>query len=228
MKRLKQVIVKKQLLNVITLLLFLSQADAQINYEQALSAKEDGIGFLLSWATSDEVDNESFYIERAEDGEAFKTIGTIKSEGKKEESKYSFKDEKLGLKKVSYRIKSVASDGTSSITDPIALTKEFVSYFEVVSKKQITEEVVQVSINSVVAGDLECRISNNMGEVLLDEVKSLTSGINDYVFDLSTEEDGLYYIVFKQKNVMETATFKKGSKDKKGNVAKTKNESKGG
>jgi len=97
-----------------------------------------------------------------------------------------------------------------------------------VNKEKVTEEVMEITINSVKEVELECRITNNMGNILMEELRKINVGLNDVVFDLTSEPDGTYHMIFKQDNVMETAVFKKDMKDKKSNVAKKKTDKNGG
>lgn len=214
------------LLLILTLCLYSLQA--QVSYEQPLKATESGVGFLLRWSTSSEESNQLYSIERSTDGIEFKSLGFVESKKGEGVQEYEFKDLDLGLEKVSYRLKLTSIDGTISFSDPLTLNKQYVNYYEVVHKKKISDELFQVSVNTVKEGELECRLTSNMGDILFDESKPLKLGLNDYLFDLSSEMDGTYNVIFKLGNVMETVVLKKETKDKKGNVASKKSGSKGG
>ncbi|MFT4665214.1 MAG: hypothetical protein ACI8YQ_003357 [Polaribacter sp.] len=213
----------------VTLLLSFNVAQAQVvDYEKSLAASEDGVGFILKWTTSDDLSTDSFVVERSKGGEEFKTIGMVMGRQSKKLTEYTFKDLDLGLKKVRYRLKEVSTGGSSSFTEAVVMTKEFVSNFAVVNKQQIAEGVMEISISSIVDGELECRVIDNMGDVLIEELRKIEVGLNDIVFDLSSEADGTYHMIFKQDNIMETVVLKKEMKDKKANVAKTKTVKSGG
>ncbi len=209
-------------------LLNFNVAIAQVNYEVSLSAVEQGVGFILKWATSEDASTDFFVVERSKDGEKFEPIGSVIGKQSEDLTEYRFKDMDLGLKKVRYRLNQVNREGTSSLTEAIEMTKEFVYNFEVVNKEQITDEVMEISINSIIDGELECRVVNNMGDVMTEELQKIEVGLNDFLFDLSGEAYGTYHMIFKQKNVMETVVFKKEMKDKKANVATKKATKSGG
>jgi len=200
----------------------------QVEFEEDLKGIESGVGFLLSWSTSFEENNQFFAIERSEDAKNFETVGSVKSHGNTKGGKYQFKDLDLGLKNVTYRLRQVSTDGSHSFSSPITLKKEFVSYFNVVKKEKITEELFQVSVNTIKEGELECRLTNNLGDVIIEELKVLKTGLNDFIFDLSGEIDGSYSLILKIDNELETTQLVKEVKEKKGNVAKKKNDSRGG
>jgi len=81
-----------------------------VNYEAPLSAKEDGIGFMLEWSTFDDSNTSLFVIERSKEGQEFESIGTLKGKQSKNLSKYNFKDLELGLTNVRYRLREVQAD----------------------------------------------------------------------------------------------------------------------
>lgn len=217
-----------QILLPVILLLSFNLIQAQVDYKEPLVASEEGVGFHLKWTTSNDRNADFFVVERSRDGKGFTPIGTVMSKQSSDLTEYAFKDLELGLKKVQYRLKEVNKDGSSSLSEAIAVTKEFISNFEVVSKEKMTEEIMEITINSVVDVELECRVTDNMGNVMIEELRKIEIGLNDIVFDLTSEPEGTYHMIFKQDNVIETVAFKKEMKDKKANTAKKKSTKSGG
>ena len=205
---------------LLTLISFATQA--QVAFEEELKAMEYDVGFLLTWSTNQEINNQLFVIERSTDGTEFTTIGSIESEADESVNDYEFKDLDLGLKEVTYRLKQVSVDGSFSFSDPISMTKASINKFRVAKKEKISDELFQVTINSIIDGELECRITTNMGDVVLKEPKEVKPGLNDFIFDLAGEMDGGYNIIFKLDRELESVYFEKEVKDKKGNVANKK------
>jgi len=201
-----------------------SNLQAQVDFKENLVAVEYDVGFLLTWTTSSEINNQFFTIERSQDGGKFETIGSVNSKFKSSNTAYKYTDLELGLKKVTYRLKQVSKNGDYSYSNEVKKEKEFVCYFKVVKKENITNETLQITINSIKDGEIEYRLINEMGEILLEELKPLETGLNDYVLDFQSEADGDYYLVFKLEAELESVYFKKETKDKKGNVAKKKTE----
>ncbi len=209
-------------------LMYSANINAQVDYEQELSGKEYDIGFLLTWSTSDESNNQVFIVERSSDGQPFENIGSVVSKGEGDLNTYEFKDLDLGLKEVTYRLKEVAKDGTSSFSPQLDLKKASVNNFRVVKREKLTNELFQITVNTIMEGEIECRITNNSGDYLLEEIKELKPGLNDYIFDFASEQDGTYNIILKLANELESVVFLKETKDKKGNFANQKDGKKGG
>lgn len=221
MKQLKD---SKQLSLFFTLLLmilFSANTHSQVQYEKTLQVKNYGQGFILTWSTFSEVNNSSFSIERSIDGKNYQTIGSINSKNEKEINKYQFKDEELGLKKVSYRLKSILNDGEHSYSKVISSEKKVVNYFKVTEKEQLPNNQYKIYINSIKEGELKCRFSTILGDVVYDEIKPLQVGLNEFFFDLSNEPDGSYNIVFKMDRNQTSVALKKETKEKN-NVAQSK------
>lgn len=220
---------KNCFLITISLLCFNSSAVlAQVDYEEDLVAIEHDVGFLLTWTTSSETNNQFFAVERSQDGGEFEIIGSVNSKYEGSSTTYKYPDLDLGLKKVKYRLKQVSKNGDYSYCDEIQGEKNFVCYFKVTNKEKLNDETLQVTINSIKEGDIEYRLTNNEGDLISKELKSLRAGLNDFVLDFQSEEDGNYHLFFKLGPEIESVYFKKETKDKKGNVAKSKTEVSGG
>ena len=216
------------LLTLCFLLFNNSNLIGQVDYKEDLTAIKHDVGFLLSWTSSSETNNQFFAIERSLDGGEFEVIGSVNSEYDGSDTAYKYADLDLGLKTVKYRLKQVSKSGDYSYSNEIKKEKKFVSNFKVVKKEKLSDELFQVTINSVKETDLKYRLTDNMGEVIFEELKPMKEGLNEYVLDFQSEVDGNYSIIFKVGPEFESVYFKKETKDKKGNVAKRKTEVKGG
>lgn len=224
MKKLKN---SNQLSFIFTLLLmflFSANTHSQVQYEKTLEVKNYGQGFMLTWSTFSEANNSSFSIERSLDGINYKTIGSIDSKNEKEINEYQFKDDELGLKKASYRLKPILKDGEYSYSKVVTNEKRIVNYFKVTEKEQLPNNQYKIFVNSIKEGELKCRFSTNLGDVVYDEIKPLQVGLNEFFFDLSNEPDGSYSVVFKMGRNQTSVSLKKETKEKN-NVAQTKSAS---
>lgn len=224
MKQLKKITQLTSILSFLFMILFSVTSQSQVQYEKTLQVKNYGQGFLLSWSTFSESNNSSFSIERSIDGVNYQTIGSIDSKNENEVNEYQFKDDELGLKKVNYRLKPISKDGESSYSEIISNEKRIVSYFKVMEKQQLPNNQYKIFINSIKEGELKCRFSTNLGEVVYDEMKSLQVGLNEFAFDLSNEPDGTYNVIFKLGRSQTSIILKKETKEKN-NVARSKSAS---
>lgn len=224
MKKLKRFTQSFPLLTLLIMILFSVTTQAQVQYEKNLQVKNYGHGFMLSWSTFSEVNTSSFSIERSVDGVNFQTIGSINSKNEGEINEYQFKDDELGLKKVNYRLKPISKEGEYGYSKVVSNEKKVVNYFKVIEKEQLPNNQFKIFINSIKEGELKCRFSTNLGEIVYDEMKPLQVGLNEYFFDLSDEPDGSYNIVFKLGRNQTSIVLKKETKEKN-NVAQSKSTS---
>ncbi|MFK8006822.1 MAG: hypothetical protein AB8H03_10635 [Saprospiraceae bacterium] len=224
MKKLKKSIQPSSFLTLLFMILLSVTAQSQVQYEKTLQVKNYGQGFLLSWSTFSEVNTSSFTIERSIDGVNFQSIGSIQNKNEEDINEYQFKDDELGLKKVNYRLKPISKEGEYGYSKVVSNEKKVVNYFKVIEKEQLPNNQFKIFVNSIKEGELKCRFSTNLGEVVYDEMKPLQIGLNEYSFDLSDEPDGTYNVVFKMDRNQTSVALKKETKEKN-NVAQSKSTS---
>lgn len=206
-------------LTIFLILLFPTISLTQVKYEKDLDVKNYDLGFLISWSTFSEQDNESFTIERSFDGTIFQVIGNVQSQlGDNDINEYQFVDNEIGLKKVYYRLIQRSKDGTKNYSKIVSKEKDVMIYFQVLEKEKLTENLFKISIKSIKEGNLKCRLSNNFGDIILDEKRPLAIGLNDYIFDLSNEPDGTYHLILKNGRNQNAIVLPKKT-NKKNNVA---------
>ena len=221
MKSIKKITQSAPILTLLFMILLSATTHSQVQYEKTLQVKNYGQGFLLSWSTFSEQNNSSFSIERSFDGVNYQTIGSVNSKNEHEINEYQFKDVELGMKKANYRLKPLSKEGEYSYSEVISSEKKIVSYFKVLEKEQLPNNHYKIFVNSIKEGELKCRFSTNLGDIVYDEVKPLQVGINEYIFDLSNEPNGTYNVTFKLDRSQTSIVLKKETKEKN-NVAQSK------
>lgn len=213
------------LITISLIFLFPVISFGQVKYEKDLEVKNYDIGFLISWSTFSEQDNESFTIERSFDGNIFQVIGNVQSKlGSNEINEYQFVDNEIGLKKVYYRLIQRSKDGTKNYSKIVSKEKDVMIYFQVMEKEKLTENLFRISVKSIKEGEIKCRLSTNLGEIISDEIRPLTIGLNDYAFDLSNEPDGTYHLILKNGRNQNAIVLQKKTKKKNNVASKTSSE----
>lgn len=87
----------------------------------SFTAQAAGRDAILTWATAQEVNNDSFVVERSLDGTRFETVSVVAGQGTKATaSSYRFVDARIAAKAagqlVYYRLRQLDTDGTQSLT----------------------------------------------------------------------------------------------------------------
>lgn len=153
---------------------------------------------LLSWVTSQEINNDHYEVERSTNGKDFSVIGMVldgfESNGN---MSYAFKDNAAMLQDqtvVYYRLKQVDTDGRFSYSNVIAIRLKAAAsdlYVEV-APNPFTEKVI-VRFNSEAQANAEIRITNLAGQTIVSKKMTVNKGYNNLQVDgLSALPSGVY------------------------------------
>lgn len=137
----------------------------------ALQAKLQNEDAVLTWQTSQEVNNKGFEIQKSYDALNFTPIGFVNGAGSSSIIKnYSFADKKIraGLT-IYYRLKQVDNDGKTKLTNTVnvRLIKSGVSTAFIYPNP--AHNAVNITFNKPVTGKTTISIINAKGQVLLTQ-----------------------------------------------------------
>ncbi|MFN3404044.1 MAG: T9SS type A sorting domain-containing protein [Cytophagaceae bacterium] len=129
------------------------------------SAEKRHTEVLLEWATSREINNHHFLVQKSVNGKDFETIGKVNGKGTSNTvNRYFFTDEELSDGMIYYRLAQVDFDGTSTLSNVVVLNNE--------RKARITlfpnpfENSTNVSISSAAESKVTIRVYDLTGKVL--------------------------------------------------------------
>ena len=206
-------------------------ASAACVYEQALEGQNLEVGTMLTWSTAFEEDNSIFIVEKSEDGANFGNVGTIEGAGDSDDLKeYNFLDIMATAEQTYYRLKQVDVDGSFSYSDVVSVPQVFTNNFMVARMSNVaTQDVFELSIDSMVDGDMAYALSNLRGEVVHSDQLMIVAGLNDLSVDLSAQEEGIYKLALTLEDETETLVIKRVTDEiaRKPNVASTRSLMKG-
>lgn len=165
-----------------------------------IKAKAENRNAVIEWATSGEIDNDYFDIERSANGIAFSKIGTLKGSGNSSMQKtYQYIDEHPLTGTNYYRVKQVDT------------YLEFI-YTGIVSV-QITEPLIGVSlspnpatnllfvkINGLEANEMDMNLTDQHGKIYKSISLKCKKGENIFTINIEDLPKGLYYINLSGKN----------------------------
>ena len=150
---------------------------------------------LLSWETLSEEDTKMHQIERSVDGiDRWKMIGEVAAAGTSSEAiNYNLRDEDP-IPVAYYRLKSIDYSDYTEYSDIIRLQRE-TDEVEVISiAPNPTRNWVNVDFFAPRSGEYTITVTNMVGQVLVNEQRSLDVGNYSEVLDLSRFENGIYLI----------------------------------
>ena len=195
-------------------------------FEQGLEFKEFGVGLMLTWQTSAEDNNQTFILEKSDDGSSFSNIGNVKGNGTTKEKKaYNYLDVQAKGKKIFYRLKQVDFDGTYSYSEVLIVNKKLDNNLLVVQMtSESTSRLFACMIDAMVAGDAKLQLLDASGKSVWQGKQNMTEGLNNVTVDLSAHREGTYKLVVSMGKEDETLVIRKSldEVESKINVATTK------
>ena len=195
-------------------------------FEQSLEFREFGVGLMLTWQTSAEDNNQTFILEKSDDGSSFSNIGNVKGNGTTKEKKaYNYLDVQAKGKKIFYRLKQVDFDGTYSYSEVLIVNKKLDNNLLVVQMtSESTSRLFACMIDAMVAGDAKLQLLDASGKSVWQGKQNMTEGLNNVTVDLSAHREGTYKLVVSMGKEDETLVIRKSldEVESKINVATTK------
>jgi hypothetical protein len=156
----------------------------------------------ITWATSSEVNNSHFIVQRSIDGAPFETVGRVNSKAPNGFASYiinyTFTDygvRQQTQREVFYRLVQTDFDGSTEVHGPVGLFKQklAVSNFNVYPNPSSGQ--VNISKTKGAVNEMHHLIVTNMaGQVVLDQEVTSQDIQHGYGFDMSHMPTGIYLV----------------------------------
>jgi len=157
---------------------------------------KEGNHAYLRWITESEEDNDRYEVERSNDGTSFRFAGIVAGSGTTTDTRtYSYTDPLFSTDKVVYyRLRIVDKDGAGTYSKVMVLrVNDIISSFSVYPNPFTDELKLQISSSKDV--QVQVRISNAAGQVVLNRMIRVSSGLNIVVLkDMAAQQAGLYVL----------------------------------
>lgn len=161
---------------------------------------------IVNWQTASEHNSASFILERSKNGSDWELVNQIVAAGNSNATiNYQFEDMDAARFVGYYQLIQVDIDGKQKIYDPIysnCTTKED----EVEIYPNPTQGEFKIAISSNVAEKQSITLVNANGIIVFSEMVEMQNGFNQFLFNTSEWERGLYFVHIEGKN---TQTIKK-------------------
>jgi hypothetical protein len=146
----------------------------------------------LNWRTASELNNDYFELLRAGDDGNFTSIGKVTGNGTKNQtSDYYFKDKTPLAGNNYYKLKQVDFDGKTTIHDEVVNVKTLAKETSLaVSSTQNTDVSVNILANNNAKATLG--FYNTNGQKVFETNVELNKGYNQFSYDVSTLNSGVY------------------------------------
>ncbi|MCA0425822.1 MAG: GEVED domain-containing protein [Bacteroidetes bacterium] len=164
----------------------------------------------LNWATSTEINNKGFFIERSLDGEKFEEIGFVTGKGNSKTTvNYASVDynafARTGLTTLYYRLRQVDFDGAFAYSNVVAVSEEDLLNDEVSVFPNPFVSQVSVNIEASNAGAASVSVLDMQGRVISTESLNVVVGSNYHeIKNLSKLSGGMYFVRVSQGGLSKT------------------------
>ncbi len=196
------------------------QVHASCIFSKAVEVKETNIGNVLSWNTTQEIDNEQFTIEKSLNGVDFLSIGEIKGAGNSTaEQKYRFLDISTGESKVFYRIAYTDTKKNIAHTPTFLINRAIENNFIISAMSSLTtDSKISVSIRAATDATFSYAVLDADKKELFSQKIDLVKGANVIALNMSDVPNGDYTLRFTCKKEIEDVTFRKVDKGSMPNI----------
>lgn len=148
-----------------------------------------------SWATSSEINNDYFTVERSSDGENFSAIGYVSGHGNSNiTQQYEFIDEHPEKGISYYRLRQTDFDGTNELSRIVAVEFSSEEKFSFNAYPNPFSGQLFLSTTSSHSGRMNVIITDNSGKKVKEEKHFLNSGFSVYEIQLDDIESGSYIL----------------------------------
>jgi len=152
-----------------------------------------GTDALLHWTTTDEVNTQSFMVQRSHGNAAFVTVGTVAALSTAGTNGYNYTDAGLTPGTWLYRLQLVDKDGTITYCPIVSLTLG-ASGAGMLLYPNPVDDLLSVQVTAESAGERTVQLTDLQGHVLQQQVVELSAGVTMLSFHTAGLSAGSYFI----------------------------------
>lgn len=159
---------------------------------------------VLNWVTTNEINMNSYVVERSSDAKSYNTVATIAAKNGVNENSYSYTDMQALNGTAWYRIKMQDNDGTFAYSNAIPVSAKNILTLSLKQNPVLNNLVIS---HSVAAQGSAMQVINANGAVVLKQ--SLQSNATETSINVSSLDAGTYYLVYQNGTDKTTLKFVK-------------------
>jgi len=162
----------------------------------SFAAAVEGNSVNLSWQTATELNNSGFEVQRKSENSQWKKIGFVEGAATTTESRsYSFSDSYSGQGTVSYRLKQIDFDGTSTFSNVVNVKFSIPSEFKLNQNyPNPFNPSTTVSFTIPKSSNVKLNIYNQIGQQVGELVnRNLEAGSYNYTWNAANQSSGIYF-----------------------------------
>jgi Secretion system C-terminal sorting domain len=161
---------------------------------------------VVYWKTASEINNDHFNVQRSYDGINFENIGVVNGSGNSNSVlTYEFEDHSIRAGVTYYRLEQVDYDGKTTLSDAIALDRDFNDTGLIAVYPNPTTKELTLEINSTQGNTGIVQVLDSYGNITYETFIS-NSGYSKLFLDIEHLSCGIYFVSYKD---AETNNIKK-------------------
>lgn len=206
-------------------------SSASCIYEQRIEVTEMEKGNVLEWSTSQEVDNQTFAIQKSLDGLEFFTEGIIRGSVNSQATKhYKYLDLSVGQNRAFYRLIDIDSKGNYTISETIVIDRQKRNDLLVTTMSNPeTDRYFNLTVQSNIEALIRYHLQDEANKIVKNGKTAFVKGKNVVSIDMEGLVDGIYKVSLVSEDEVESVFIRKDheAKDKEKQQFALKNEKKG-
>ena len=166
----------------------------------SISAKHENGHNIISWSTSQEVNNEVYVVESSSNGSQFNEIGRVSAIGNTNSlTHYTFVDKNVVANKTLYRVRQIDTDGKFTYSKTVSVTFERDRWI-VSNLNNSFNNTLNLDIQSSVMTEVRISLIDVAGRLRLVENRKISKGLNHISIDGSQFSAGVYLLSINDAN----------------------------
>lgn len=188
-----------------------SWIETGVKYSKPLNSIELEVGNMVSWTTTEEINNAYFIVQRSLDGIIFKNVIQIKGAGTaQEENKYQWLDTRTGDMRVFYRLQQIGFDGNFLFSETIISTRIKPNNLLITAMSSPeTDGLFTVSLRSTIDTDMYYAVMDRSRRTMREGQMSIVKGVNVLTIDITELENNQYQLVLEAGGEIEQVYIQK-------------------
>ncbi|MCH2046051.1 MAG: T9SS type A sorting domain-containing protein [Saprospiraceae bacterium] len=165
---------------------------------------------LLSWRTENELDVESYIVDRSTDGITFETLGEVSSQGNLERAYYSFTDEYPNKGVNYYRLTQRSLSGKEIYSKIISIDYGWHEEPTLVFAPNPANKYIEIRLNTKYTDPIDLQIMDVLGRSLVSyQTENVYEGMNNIMLNIDDFAKGVYTVRIQQGPHIITSRFVK-------------------
>lgn len=161
----------------------------------SFTAQATDAGNLLQWATSSEINNDYFMVEKSKDASYFEETGKVKGAGNSNTLlNYAFTDANSYTGLSYYRLKQIDFNGSFIFSNVVSVKFGKETFSLISTFVDYDNQTINIYLNTNITENVEYQLIDMLGKTINYELQTVKQGVNIITIDGKRLVKGIYYL----------------------------------